>query len=1365
MLRPREEILARIASTIAGWKAEVQVSHEGLSTQIATANNQLSRLLEVLYARNELAVALAAARNELETLREYAAQNQVSLPEGRQASMDAVRKDMMATFQRLAGVVGRWTVEVTGSQQGLVQQIDKANVQFDALLSVLESGIKSDPAPELSRADEERIRQLEGELAYLRQENAALLTEAKRFGERADHLRKSVEERMARAEAVRFRCSELEAETESLRHALKAREAFIQEENARTAEERAAYARQAEEARLYAETAEETKIQLESKLSVLRTAIDSAQKELSESCESASVLESSIPDHPSQDVPTSGAVEEIPIEDTPGLENTPIDHATCIAEIEANRLRAVAAEDAHASVLSELAALQSNFESTQRELTESLEKLATLESAQDSQASEAQALQESQARLSQTESELESLREQSEAHRMAAAAAEEAHALAKADGLGLLSDLERTQRELAESLEKIAALEATEESQASPPPEQPLQDQLSHAETEIARLREESEENHRRAIIADESRELIQNELAELREAMAALKSAQAQEPENVGGDEVAPTATNESEPDARAAIEAAETAAQAIRQEKLDLEQAYAEATERHSVLEKDFQSTTEQLQDLQTRYAALEDESTTLRLTLEELQSREPVLQEEKQKLQEQYELSEAAKSELEHELAKIRESIPEREDLELELRIQIESLEGSRDSLRDQLDAVKNTEKSLRSELEFSQAERESIQAHLSDARALLSDREGQETHLTGEIESVRSELQARDLALEEARAILSTRDDEAVQLRTELESLQTSHETLNAELAYLRMSLTTAQEEENRLRASLETLESKQNTLESDLAEAHSSSLAQEEEKNRLQAELDTLHDARQGLEVVLQEARASLDEHGEHASRLHNDRESLQSEKEQLESLLAETRDQLQREEQARQQLLGEHDALQNECQSLQTQRDELQATLTEQEQAGQLLTAEHASLTERALELESQIVELQTTLERVTESEQTLQSNGESLLSDKTRLEGDLSELQAALEERDRLLAERETSIAGLQNYVAELEGQTEQLRDRVQESVSAIDELRVTLDAMASTDASRLEEIENNQRAIAGLKHDLADHANVIDLLTRGRKELEEAVAAFTLREQEAQARMHAFESEVTRNTEEYRNREQQAADRERALLDTQASLETDKKKAEDRLAETLLTMDSLLNAVPADPTPAPSRVFVGTAGMGNDPATESARAEAESQCQRIIISERMHEQDGARRLGRILADAGVLTEAQMESALKEQARSGELLGAVLARMELLPEEAIAQALSCQLGLPLVVPKEEIIEADAAALFHRDVCLWHVFVPLRISTGKIVIAMANPLDETACKKAADLSRKEISPVLATPGAILAAIDDIYGVL
>ncbi|MBI2432231.1 MAG: hypothetical protein HYV26_05115 [Candidatus Hydrogenedentes bacterium] len=153
----------------------------------------------------------------------------------------------------------------------------------------------------------------------------------------------------------------------------------------------------------------------------------------------------------------------------------------------------------------------------------------------------------------------------------------------------------------------------------------------------------------------------------------------------------------------------------------------------------------------------------------------------------------------------------------------------------------------------------------------------------------------------------------------------------------------------------------------------------------------------------------------------------------------------------------------------------------------------------------------------------------------------------------------------------------------------------------------------------------------------------------------------------------------------------------------------------------------------------------------------------QEILVSSLL-QGEHRQRLGMLLKNSGLIGEDQLRHALEEQAKApGQLLGSVLMHLNYATEDAIAQAIACQLEIPLVQPRKTSIEPAAVRLLDRDVCLWHVCVPLRATEEQLAVAMANPLDEAALCKIRTLSRRKVAPCVATPSGILAAIESNYG--
>ncbi|MBI3118826.1 MAG: hypothetical protein HYZ00_09085, partial [Candidatus Hydrogenedentes bacterium] len=136
----RLDTQARLRSAIAGWRAEVGAAQETLTSQIAQTNTQLQRLVNELANRNDCALALAAAQNDLRRLRRL-------LPEGAEEAaesggvftpLEVMRQELLDGFERYRAAVTAWTTEVTGAHQGLSDQIALANGQFAVLLARLD---------------------------------------------------------------------------------------------------------------------------------------------------------------------------------------------------------------------------------------------------------------------------------------------------------------------------------------------------------------------------------------------------------------------------------------------------------------------------------------------------------------------------------------------------------------------------------------------------------------------------------------------------------------------------------------------------------------------------------------------------------------------------------------------------------------------------------------------------------------------------------------------------------------------------------------------------------------------------------------------------------------------------------------------------------------------------------------------------------------------------------------------------------------------------------------------------------------------------------------------------------------------------
>ncbi|HVF54237.1 MAG TPA: GspE/PulE family protein [Actinomycetota bacterium] len=141
-------------------------------------------------------------------------------------------------------------------------------------------------------------------------------------------------------------------------------------------------------------------------------------------------------------------------------------------------------------------------------------------------------------------------------------------------------------------------------------------------------------------------------------------------------------------------------------------------------------------------------------------------------------------------------------------------------------------------------------------------------------------------------------------------------------------------------------------------------------------------------------------------------------------------------------------------------------------------------------------------------------------------------------------------------------------------------------------------------------------------------------------------------------------------------------------------------------------------------------------------------------------------RRLGDVLLDSGVITVDQLRATLEIQKRSKgrRKLGTIAVDASFVSEEALAEALSKQLGLPFLDLRVISPERDAARMVPRGLALRHKLVPIRLTPTGVLVAMSDPTNLVALddvRMSLGSIRAEVA--VATASAILDSIERLFG--
>ncbi|MDQ1475054.1 MAG: type pilus assembly protein PilB [Actinomycetota bacterium] len=135
---------------------------------------------------------------------------------------------------------------------------------------------------------------------------------------------------------------------------------------------------------------------------------------------------------------------------------------------------------------------------------------------------------------------------------------------------------------------------------------------------------------------------------------------------------------------------------------------------------------------------------------------------------------------------------------------------------------------------------------------------------------------------------------------------------------------------------------------------------------------------------------------------------------------------------------------------------------------------------------------------------------------------------------------------------------------------------------------------------------------------------------------------------------------------------------------------------------------------------------------------------------------------LGSLLIDEGLLTEAQLDAAVAEQARSGKPLGRLLIEQGTISEAELVRTLARQVGLEFVDLNDRTIDGSVAALVTESLARRYQAIPVGWEDGKLVVAMADPSNVFAVDDIRALAGAEVKTVVATASQIIETIEQFF---
>jgi type IV pilus assembly protein PilB len=110
-------------------------------------------------------------------------------------------------------------------------------------------------------------------------------------------------------------------------------------------------------------------------------------------------------------------------------------------------------------------------------------------------------------------------------------------------------------------------------------------------------------------------------------------------------------------------------------------------------------------------------------------------------------------------------------------------------------------------------------------------------------------------------------------------------------------------------------------------------------------------------------------------------------------------------------------------------------------------------------------------------------------------------------------------------------------------------------------------------------------------------------------------------------------------------------------------------------------------------------------------------------------------KKLGEILIEQGLLSQEQVQDALRMQHQTGMMFGETLVQSKLISEDKIVAVLVAQFGIPCIRPSTYKIPKELLEIFEPQMMRRFQFVPMDSIGNVLVIAIAGLLSEDVFKE------------------------------
>jgi len=139
--------------------------------------------------------------------------------------------------------------------------------------------------------------------------------------------------------------------------------------------------------------------------------------------------------------------------------------------------------------------------------------------------------------------------------------------------------------------------------------------------------------------------------------------------------------------------------------------------------------------------------------------------------------------------------------------------------------------------------------------------------------------------------------------------------------------------------------------------------------------------------------------------------------------------------------------------------------------------------------------------------------------------------------------------------------------------------------------------------------------------------------------------------------------------------------------------------------------------------------------------------------------------KIGELFIQKGLITEQQLQVALNESKRTGEIIGKVLVKLNYIRQDQLLEVLASQLGLTFYPSLKDVaVPYDVIKAVPARFVWYYKFMPIKIIGKVLTVAVSDPLAVWLMEDLKLHLGYDVERVLATEDEILAAIRKHYGI-